>query len=257
MSKLAEAFQNGKAFIPFVTAGDPNLSVTRELLLALAEAGADVIEVGIPFSDPIAEGPVIQRADGRALAAGTTTDHIFDMLETVDCPAALAVMTYMNPVFTYGTDRFMARCAAAGVEAVIVPDVPFEERQELLPHCERHGITPISMIAPTSRERIQTIAAQARGFLYCVSSLGVTGMRSDLGNDVGNMVRLAKAAGSVPCAVGFGVSTPDQARQMARVADGVIVGSAIVRMVEEEGAASVPRVARYAREMKRAMTEKE
>ncbi len=237
MSKLAEAFQNGKAFIPFVTAGDPNLSVTRELLLALAEAGADVIEVGIPFSDPIAEGPVIQRADGRALAAGTTTDHIFDMLETVDCPAALAVMTYMNPLFTYGTDRFMARCAAAGVEAVIVADVPFEERQERLPHCERHCITPISVIAPASRDRFQTSSA--------------------LGNDVGNMVRLAKAAGSVPCAVGFGVSTPDQARQMARVADGVIVGSAIVRMVEEEGAASVPRVARYAREMKRAMTEKE
>lgn len=255
MSKIAEIFRQGKAFIPFVSAGDPSLEITEQLLPAMADAGADIIEVGIPFSDPVAEGPVIQRADLRALAAGTTTDKIFDMLERVAprCKAALVVLTYINPVFTYGTSRFLERCAKAGVSAIIVPDVPFEEKAELTPYCKQYGVELISMIAPTSHDRIHQIAAEAEGFLYCVSSMGVTGVRRELGDQVADMIAAARQASKVPCAVGFGISTPEQAKHMASFADGVIVGSAIVKLIEQYGADCVKPIADYVRQMKDAV----
>lgn len=255
MSDIKKAFANGKAFIPFVTAGDPDLETTEKLLIAMSENGADIIEIGIPFSDPIAEGVVIQEADLRALASGTTTDKIFSMVKHIrpQIKCALAIMTYMNPIFVYGTDKFMAKCKECGISAVIVPDTPFEEKEELLPYCNAHGVELISLIAPTSHDRIKTIAKEAQGFVYCVSSLGVTGVRSEIKTDIEEMISLVKSVSDVPCAVGFGISTPEQAQKMAEFADGVIVGSAIVKLVAKYGTDSVKPVSDYVRSMKDAI----
>lgn len=256
MSRLSDAFKHKNAFIPFITAGDPNLEVTERLVLKMAEAGADLIELGIPFSDPVAEGPVIQEADYRALANGTTTDKIFDMVLRIrkSCNVPLAFMTYANPIFTYGADRFMKNCQGAGIDAVIVPDIPFEERNELLPFCSKHNVTFISMIAPTSQNRIRMIAAEAEGFVYCVSSLGVTGVRQELGNEASEMAKLVKEVKDIPCAIGFGISTPEQAASMIKFSDGVIVGSAIVRIIAQYGENCVPHVVDYVRSMKNAVS---
>lgn len=256
MNKLYQVFDNKKAFIPFITAGDPDLATTEQLVLAMAEAGADLIELGIPFSDPVAEGVVIQQADERALASGTTTDKIFDMVQRVrlrtDVP--LAFMTYINPIYVYGAERFFKKCAECGVDAAIVPDLPFEERSELLPFCSANDVRLISLIAPTSDARIGMIASEAQGFVYCVSSLGVTGVRSSITTDIGAMVQRIKAAKDIPCAIGFGISTPEQAREMAAVADGVIVGSAIVKLIAQHGRNSIGPVSDYVRRMKAAIS---
>ena len=255
MNKLTQVFANGKAFIPFITAGDPTLAVTEQLVLEMAGAGADLIELGIPFSDPIAEGQVIQDADSRALLDGTTTDKIFAMVKRIRevCNVPIAFMTYVNPIFTYGTERFMKNCQAAGVTAVIVPDVPFEEKDELRPYCAKYGVTLISMIAPSSRNRIRMIASEAEGFIYCVSSMGVTGVRQEIGSNVEGMIKLVKEVKDIPCAIGFGISTPEQAAKMAAISDGVIVGSAIVKIVEQYGKDCVPHVAEYVRRMIKAI----
>lgn len=254
MTKIADAFANGKAFIPFLTCGDPDLETTEKLIGAIAEAGADLIELGIPFSDPTAEGPVIQDANLRALSAGTTTDKIFDMVrrvrQTVSIP--MVFMTYANVIFSYGADRFLKTAAEIGMNGIIVPDVPFEEKQEFEPLCQKYGLAQISMIAPTSHDRIRAIAEQANGFLYCVSSLGVTGTRTAITTDIDAMVKLVKEVKDIPCAVGFGISTPEQAESMCRQADGAIVGSAIVKLIAQYGRDSVQPVADYVRTMKTA-----
>lgn len=254
MTKIADAFANGKAFIPFLTCGDPDLETTEKLIGAIAEAGADLIELGIPFSDPTAEGPVIQDASLRALSVGTTTDKIFDMVrrvrQTVSIP--MVFMTYANVIFSYGADRFLKTAAEIGMNGIIVPDVPFEEKQEFEPLCQKYGLDQISMIAPTSHDRIRAIAEQANGFLYCVSSLGVTGTRTAITTDIGAMVKLVKDVKDIPCAVGFGISTPEQAESMCRQADGAIVGSAIVKLIAQYGRDSVQPVADYVRTMKTA-----
>lgn len=258
MSKIQirQAFANGKAFIPFITAGDPSLEITEQLVLQMAEAGADLIELGIPFSDPVAEGPIIQDADVRALEAGTTTDKIFAMVRRIreTCTVPIAFMTYINPIFTYGTERFMKNCQDAGVCAVIVPDLPFEEKEEIEPSCLKYDVTLISMIAPTSNDRIRMIAKEAEGFVYCVSSMGVTGVRQEISNDVEKMIQLVKEIKDIPCAIGFGISTPEQAKKMAAFSDGVIVGSAIVRIIAEYGFGCVPHVVEYVKEMKKAIS---
>ena len=258
MIKIADAFKNGKAFIPFFTCGDPDLETTAALVRAAQTAGADLIELGIPFSDPTAEGPVIQAASTRALAGGTTTDRVFELVRDLrrDVTVPLVFMTYANLVYSYGTERFLARSAEVGVQGLILPDVPFEEKAEFAPACRAHGLELISLIAPTSEARIGRIAREAEGFVYCVSSLGVTGVRAEITTDIGAMVRLVKAERDIPCAVGFGVSTPAQARQMAQQADGVIVGSAIMKLVAAHGRDSVPVVAEYIRSMKAAVMEK-
>lgn len=254
MTKIADAFANGKAFIPFLTCGDPDLETTEKLIGAIAEAGADLIELGIPFSDPTAEGPVIQDASLRALSVGTTTDKIFDMVrrvrQTVSIP--MVFMTYANVIFSYGADRFLKTAAEIGMNGIIVPDVPFEEKQEFEPLCQKYGLAQISMIAPTSHDRIRAIAEQANGFLYCISSLGVTGTRTAITTDIGAMVKLVKEVKDIPCAVGFGISTPEQAESMCRQADGAIVGSAIVKLIAQYGRDSVQPVADYVRTMKTA-----
>lgn len=255
MSNIYKAFENKKAFIPFVTGGDPDLETTKNLLIAMEKAGADLIEIGIPFSDPIAEGPVIQEASQRALAAGCTTDKLFDMVkearQRVKIP--MVFMTYINPVYTYGKERFMKRCVECGIDGIIVPDLPYEEKEELSGVCESYGIDLISLIAPTSHERIAMIAKEAEGFVYCVSSFGVTGMRTNITTDIGAMVKLVKAQKDIPCAVGFGISTPEQAKKMADQSDGAIVGSAIVKLCGAYGKDCVPKVKDYVKEMKDAI----
>ena len=253
--KISDAFASGKAFIPFITCGDPSLELTEQIVYAMEEAGADLIELGIPFSDPTAEGPVIQAANVRALAGGVTTDKIFEMAERIrkktDIP--MVFMTYANVVFSYGTERFVKNAAEIGMNGIILPDVPFEEKQEFDSVCREYGLDFISLIAPTSHERISMIAKEASGFVYCVSSLGVTGMRSDITTDIGAMVSLVKKANDIPCAVGFGISTPEQAAEMAAKSDGAIVGSAIVKLCEKYGEDCVPYVREYVRSMKDAV----
>lgn len=263
--KIAEAFGKGKAFIPFITCGDPSLEITEQLVYACEEAGADLIELGIPFSDPTAEGPVIQAANLRALSGGVTTDKIFEMVERIreKTQIPLVFMTYANVVFSYqsagggptasGTERFLERAAQVGMNGLILPDVPFEEKAEFDEVCRKYGLDFISLIAPTSKERIARIAREAEGFVYCVSSLGVTGMRAQITTDIGAMVKLVKQEKEIPCAVGFGISTPEQARNMAAQSDGAIVGSAIVKLCERYGADCVPRVREFVREMKAAV----
>ena len=219
--RITEAFANGKAFIPFLTCGDPSLEVTEQLVYAMEEAGADLIELGIPFSDPTAEGPVIQEANVRAFAGGVTTDKVFS--------------------------------AEVGMDGLILPDVPFEEKEEFDVVCKQYGLDLISLIAPTSHERIAMIAKEAEGFVYCVSSLGVTGMRTSITTDIGAMVKLVKAQKDIPCAVGFGISTPEQAKKMADQSDGAIVGSAIVKLCGAYGKDCVPKVKAYVKEMKDAI----
>ena len=256
MSRIAQAFAHGKAFIPFLTCGDPDLETTEAVVRAMAAAGADLIELGIPFSDPTAEGPVIQAANERALAAGATTDKIFDLVRRLrrDVTVPMVFMTYANVVFSYGTERFVATAAESGMDGLILPDVPYEEKEEFAPTCRKYGLDLVSLIAPTSEERIARIAREAEGFLYCVSSLGVTGVRGEITTDVGRMVQLAKAANpDLPCAIGFGISTPEQAAAMAQVSDGAIVGSAIVKLMEQYGREAVPYIRDYVVAMKKAL----
>ena len=256
MNNIKKAFKNGKAFIPFITCGDPDLKTTEEIINAAVENGADLIELGIPFSDPTAEGPVIQGANLRALNGGITTDKIFAFVKKIrnDIKIPMVFMTYANVVFSYGTERFLTKAAEVGIDGLILPDVPYEEKAEFAPQCEAAGLDLISMIAPTSHDRVKMIAAEAKGFVYCVSSLGVTGVRSEITTDIGAMVRLVKEANpDVSCAVGFGISTPEQAAKMAAVSDGAIVGSAIVRLCAKYGCDAVKPIADYVHSMKEAI----
>lgn len=257
MNKIADAFDNKKAFIPFITAGDPDLDTTRELILAMQEAGADLVEIGIAFSDPVAEGPIIQEADERALAAGTTTDRIFEMVESIreQIHIPMVFMTYINPIYVYGAEKFARRTRECGVAGVIVPDVPFEEKGEIRDIFAKYDLTVISMIAPTSADRVKMIAKEAEGFVYCVSSLGVTGVRTEIGTGISALIEQVRAVKEIPCAIGFGISTPAQARAMAAISDGAIVGSAIVRIIAEHGRESVPYVRDYVKSMKAACME--
>ncbi|MCB7305318.1 tryptophan synthase subunit alpha [Bariatricus massiliensis] len=255
MNRIKKAFENKKAFIPFITGGDPNLEVTKKLLIAMQEAGADLIEIGIPFSDPIAEGVVIQAADERALAAGCTTDKLFDMVKTVqdEMNVPIVFMTYVNPIFAYGKRKFMKRCVECGIAGVIVPDLPFEEKEELAESCREYGVELVSLIAPTSHDRIRMIAKEAEGFLYCVSSLGVTGVRSEITTNIEDMIDKVREVTDIPCAVGFGIAAPEQAERMAAVSDGAIVGSAIVKIIAQYGEECVPYVKEYVKKMKDAV----
>ena len=266
MSKIKEAFKNGKAFIPFITCGDPELSVTAEIVRAAVKGGADLVELGIPFSDPTAEGPVIQGANLRALNAGVTTDKVFELVKELRNPKAagsgdektavtvpFVFMTYANVVFSYGAERFMAACKENGVDGLILPDLPFEEKEEFLPVCRKYGVDLISMIAPTSEDRIAMIAREAEGFIYIVSSLGVTGTRSEITTDLASIVKAVRANTDVPCAIGFGISTPEQARKMADISDGAIVGSAIIKIIEKYGREAAEPVGEYVKSMKDAL----
>ena len=251
MSRIEEAFQKHKAFIAFITVGDPDLETTERVVHAAVENGADLIELGIPFSDPTAEGPVIMEADEVALKAGTTTDKVFELTkklrETIAVP--MVYMTYANVVFSYGCEKFAQKAADAGIDGLILPDVPYEEKEEFTEVFDRYGLDLISMIAPTSEDRIAMIAKEAKGFIYMVSSLGVTGTRSEITTDISAMTDLVKKNSEVPCAVGFGISTPEQAARMAELSDGAIVGSAIIKIIAKYGKEAAGPVGEYVKEM--------
>lgn len=245
MSKIAEAFRNGKAFIPFITCGDPDLETTKEAVKAMVANGADLIELGIPFSDPTAEGPVIQGANVRALSGGVTTDKVFDMVRELrkEVRVPMVFMTYANVVYSYGVkngnesgaESFIRTCSEVGIDGLVLPDVPYEEKEEFTPFCDKYGVDMISFIAPTSENRIAMIAKEAKGFIYIVSSLGVTGVRSEINTDLDSIVKLIRANTDVPCAIGFGISTPMQAAKMSAISDGAIIGSAIIKMLDKYG----------------------
>lgn len=255
MSNIYKAFLGGKAFIPFITCGDPDLETTGAAIRAMEANGADLIELGIPFSDPTAEGPVIQGANLRALQGGVTTDKIFDFVRALrkDVEIPFVFMTYANVVFSYGADKFISTCAEIGVDGLILPDLPYEEKEEFLPVCRKYGVDLISMIAPTSADRIAMIAKEAEGFLYIVSSLGVTGTRSEIKTDLTSIVEVVRANTKTPCAIGFGISTPEQAHKMAAIADGAIVGSAIIKLLEQYGKDAPEKIGTYVKSMKDAL----
>ena len=255
MSRILEAFKNKKAFIPLITCGDPNLEVTQKLVYEMANNGADIIELGIPFSDPVAEGETIQKSSMRALSSGITTDDIFEMVKNIrkNTNVPLVFMTYANIVFSYGSEKFISTAASIGVNGLILPDVPYEESDEFAEICDKYNIDLISLIAPSSNERIKTIAENAKGFIYCVSSLGVTGIRQNITTDLKSIVSEIKKYTNIPVAIGFGISSPMQAKNMAEISDGVIVGSAIVKLCEEYKENAPKYVGAYVKEMKDAI----
>lgn len=255
MSNIKNAFKNGKAFIPFITCGDPDLETTAAVVRAAVENGADLIELGIPFSDPTAEGPVIQGANLRALKGGVTTDKVFELVRTLrrDVTVPMVFMTYANVVFSYGADRFISLCAEVGIDGIILPDLPYEEKEEFLPICRKYGVDLVSLIAPTSENRIAMIAKEADGFLYVVSSLGVTGTRSEIKTDLDSIVKVIRSHTDIPCAIGFGISTPEQAKKMVDISDGAIVGSAIIKLIEQHGKEAPKYVGEYVKSMKDAI----
>lgn len=255
MSNINKAFENGKAFIAFITCGDPDLKTTADAVRAAVSGGADLIELGIPFSDPTAEGPVIQGANLRALNGGVTTDKIFDFVRELrrDVKVPMVFMTYANVVFSYGAEKFISTCKEIEIDGLILPDLPFEEKDEFLPICNKYGIDLISLIAPTSENRIAMIAKQAQGFIYVVSSLGVTGTRSEIKTDLASIVKVIRENTTIPCAIGFGISTPEQAQKMSAISDGAIVGSAIIKLLEKHGKDAPKYIEEYVKSMKDAM----
>lgn len=227
--------QGKKALITFLTAGDPDMTTTEKCILSMFENGSDIIEIGVPFSDPIAEGETIQRASLRSLAGGTNLDKIFDMVKSVrtktDKP--LVLMMYLNTLFKYGKEKFFKLCSENQIDGVIVPDLPFEERDEISDEAEKYGVYNIQLAAPTSHERIKMIDKEAKGFLYVVSSLGVTGTRKEISTDFEYLLSPIKNADSCPCCIGFGISNGEQAKKMASYCDGAIMGSAVVNIIAE------------------------
>lgn len=255
MSKIKKAFEKSKAFIAFITCGDPDLETTAEAVRAAAENGADLIELGIPFSDPTAEGPVIQGANLRALKNGITTDTIFDFVREIrkDVTIPMVFMTYANVVFSYGAEKFISTCNEIGIDGLILPDLPFEEKDEFAPICHKYDVDLISLVAPTSENRIAMIAKEAEGFLYIVSSLGVTGTRTEIKTDLASIVKVVRENTDTPCAIGFGISTPEQAKKMADISDGAIVGSAIIKILEKYGKDAPEYIGEYVKSMKDAI----
>ena len=255
MSKIKTAFEKGKAFIAFITCGDPDLKTTAAAVRAAVENGADLIELGIPFSDPTAEGPVIQAANIRALKGGVTTDKIFSFVRELRCDVQVPMvfMTYANVVFSYGAEKFISTCKEIGIDGLILPDLPFEEKDEFLPICHKYGVDLVSLIAPTSENRIAMIAKEAEGFLYIVSSLGVTGTRTEIKTDLASIVKVVRENTDVPCAIGFGISNPEQAKKMADLSDGAIVGSAIVKLLAKYVKDAPKYIGEFVKSMKDAM----
>lgn len=255
MSNIRKAFENGKAFIAFITCGDPDLETTAKVVRAAAENGADLIELGIPFSDPTAEGPVIQGANLRALTGGITTDKIFAFVKELrrDVKVPMVFMTYANVVFSYGAEKFISTCREIEIDGLILPDLPFEEKEEFQPLCRQYDINLISLIAPTSENRIAMIAKEAEGFVYIVSSLGVTGTRNEIKTDLASIINVVRENTDVPCAIGFGISTPEQAKKITDISDGAIVGSAIIKLLEKHGKDAPKYVGEYVKSMKNAI----
>lgn len=260
MNRIEKCFsdlkaRNEKALITFITAGDPDLETTERAVFEMFGNGADIIELGVPFSDPVAEGVTIQKSSLRSLKNGTNLTKIFETVKRIreKTEKPLILMMYINTIFVYGTDRFFADCKQYGIDGVIVPDMPFEERDEVQEFAEKYGVLNINLVAPTSRNRIEKIATESKGFLYCVSSTGVTGVRSGYTTDFDDFFGTIKKYAKCPCAVGFGISGPEQAKKMSGYCDGVIVGSAIVRIFEENGSEAPKAAGEFVKALKDAL----
>lgn len=260
MNRIEKCFsdlkkRNEKALITFITAGDPDLEATERAVFEMFDNGADIIELGVPFSDPVAEGVTIQKSSLRSLKNGTNLTKIFETVKRIreKTEKPLILMMYINTIFVYGTDRFFADCKQYGIDGVIVPDMPFEERDEVQEYAEKYGVLNINLVAPTSRNRIEKIASESKGFLYCVSSTGVTGVRSGYTTDFDDFFGTIRKYAKCPCAVGFGISGPEQAKKMSGYCDGVIVGSAIVRIFEEKGADAPKAAGEFVKSLKEAI----
>jgi len=259
MSNLAVVFQNKKVFIPFVVADDPDIETTVKSVVTLAENGADIVELGIPFSDPVADGPVIQKADLRAFKAGVRTEVVFDIVKKIreQTQVPLVFLTYLNIVFKYGYSEFCQRCQKLGVSGLVIPDLPLEEQEEIRPSADKFGIDLIPLIAPTSEGRIEKIAEHASGFIYVVSSLGVTGVRDDIAKQkLSETIQRVRKVTNVPTAIGFGIHSPEQAETLAGIADGIIIGSAVVQIISEGGTDLQDKLAEYTRSIKDAISVK-
>lgn len=254
MTSLKEAFSKEKTFVAFTVAGDPNIDKSIEYTVALANAGADVIELGIPFSDPIADGPVIQKAGLRAFDAGIDTDKIFDMVsrirEQTDVP--LVFLSYLNKLYDYGYEEFFTECENRGVSGVVIPDLPFEERGEVDEQATAHNVSIIPLVAPTSGDRVKKIVEDSTGFIYLVSSLGITGVRDNnqMAGDLSETVAKIREYTDTPVAVGFGIHTPEQVTEMNRIADGAIIGSGIVKLIEADPDNATDSIEEYVRNIK-------
>lgn len=255
MSNIKKAFENGKAMIAFITCGDPDLETTAAAVRAAAENGADLIELGIPFSDPTAEGPVMQGSILRALNSGITTEKIFAFVKKLRCDVKIPMvfMAYANVVFSYGAERFISTCKEIGIDGLILPDIPFEEKEEFQPLCKQYGVDFISLIAPTSENRIAMIAKEAEGFLYIVSSFDVTETRNEIETDLASIVKVVKKNTDIPCAIGFDISTPEQVKKMTDISDGAIVDTAIITLLEKYGKAAPQYIGEYVKSIKDAM----
>lgn len=262
MNRIATRFNelkevNRKALITFVTAGDPNLNTTKRLVKEMEASGADIIELGIPYSDPIAEGPVIQLANSRALKNSIKIKDIMNMVSEVrkEVKVPLVYLLYYNCILQYGPERFFTDCKDCGIDGVIIPDLPFEERDEIDGVADQFDVNIITLVAPTSRERIEKITRDAKGFLYCVSSLGVTGVRNSFNTDFNEFFSYINKYCNIPKAIGFGISTPEHVRSLRGYSDGLIVGSAIVRQVEKSSSEdeAVKNVGSYVKELREAL----
>ncbi len=256
MSNIKNAFRaDGKSLIAFLVAGDPSIEKTIDYVLAAEKAGADLIEIGIPFSDPVAEGPVIQAANERALSKGIKLYQIFDMVKKIREKTSIPMvfLTYINPVYNYGIEKFTAMCKETGIDGLIVPDLPFEEKGEIDSYCEKNGLDLIALVAPTSKDRVKKITERATGFVYCVSSMGVTGMRERIETDLRGMTAAIREFTDTPVAIGFGLSSPEQVAAIRDAADGFIVGSAIVKIIGEYGENAEEQLSAFVRNMKAAI----
>jgi len=256
--KFKELKENGKkALITFITAGDPDLEATVEIVKEMERQGADLVELGIPYSDPVAEGPVIQEANRRALENRIKIKDIMGAVKKMrkEVKIPLLYLLYFNCILQYGPGRFFADCADSGIDGVIVPDLPFEERGEIEEAAEKSGVYIITLVSPTSEDRIERITKNAKGFLYCVSSLGVTGIREEFKTDFEKFFAHINRAGSIPKAIGFGISTPEHVRQLKGYCDGLIVGSAIVNRIGQSSCAgeAVKNVGDYVRALREAL----
>lgn len=246
-----------KGLITYITAGDPNLETTKDLVITMAKAGADIIELGIPHSDPVADGPVIQQASNRALASGTTLAGIFETVNKIrqETEVPLVLMTYVNPILQYGIERFMIKAREVGVDGLIIPDLPLEEMDLVRPAVLDQGLCLIPLVAPTSTpDRICQADKLGTGFIYCVSLTGVTGVRNSISKNIPDFMEQVRQNSRLPLAIGFGISGPEQASQMACFSDAVIVGSAIVKLVEEGASTDcLQQVATFVQQLKAAI----
>lgn len=256
MNNIAQTFKNGKVLIPYITCGDPDLAVTADVIKTVDQTGADIIELGIPFSDPAGEPPIAQRASARALKGGVTTDKVFSMAEKLksEIKAPFVIMTYANVVFGYGTERFLKRCQETGIKGLLLPDVPFEEKDDFAPLCRKYGVELISMIATSSGKRVRKIASEAEGFLYGIAAPDATDSEEDVCSKLKAMICEAKAANpQIPCCIDANGFELEQIQEVLQFADGIVIGAPLLRLLEEKGAEAVNSIREYIGRLKKAI----